>query len=160
MFVCTGNTCRSPMIEMILKDFIKSKKKIDNITVKSAGIDVMVGEPINPLAKRVLKENKIPITAKKSALLTPKMLKKSDLTICMTDGQKQVISGYLNVYSMTEVIGCCVNDPYNLGVDAYQNTCKQFLDNIKIIWKFIKPKYDKWRKQNDSNSERPRRSTI
>ena len=37
MFVCTGNTCRSPMAEYLLKDIIK-KADITDIKVTSAGL--------------------------------------------------------------------------------------------------------------------------
>ncbi|MDD4088381.1 MAG: low molecular weight protein arginine phosphatase, partial [Tissierellia bacterium] len=39
LFVCTGNTCRSPMAEGIFKDMLK-KNNIDNIIVSSAGLSV------------------------------------------------------------------------------------------------------------------------
>ena len=52
LFVCTGNTCRSPMAEAILKS-----KKIDGVEVKSAGIYAATGSEASAHAKKVLEDN-------------------------------------------------------------------------------------------------------
>lgn len=45
LFVCTGNICRSPMAEQMLKDFLR-KTGVDGVEVESAGTWAMVGENI------------------------------------------------------------------------------------------------------------------
>lgn len=50
LFVCTGNTCRSPMAEAILKS-----KKIDGLEVKSAGIYAATGSEASAHAKKYWK---------------------------------------------------------------------------------------------------------
>jgi protein-tyrosine-phosphatase len=60
LFVCTGNTCRSPMAEGLFKDMLK-KNNIDNIRVSSAGISVFPGEQANEKAIKALKEKGIDI---------------------------------------------------------------------------------------------------
>ena len=49
IFVCTGNTCRSPMAEAIYKNLDKET----DIKVFSRGLVVLFGEPINPKAEIV-----------------------------------------------------------------------------------------------------------
>ncbi|WP_272893746.1 low molecular weight protein arginine phosphatase [Heyndrickxia oleronia] len=54
LFICTGNTCRSPMAEAILKN-----KGIKGISVRSAGIFAMDGQHASIQTQQVLDENSI-----------------------------------------------------------------------------------------------------
>ncbi len=61
IFVCLGNICRSPMAEMIAKDFIK-KYKINNLIVDSCGTtNYHEGENMHYSTKQTLLKNKINI---------------------------------------------------------------------------------------------------
>ncbi|HHZ01170.1 MAG TPA: low molecular weight protein arginine phosphatase, partial [Tissierellia bacterium] len=62
LFVCTGNTCRSPMAEGLFKDMLR-KNNIENIKVSSAGLSVFPGEHVNEKAIRALKEKGIDISS-------------------------------------------------------------------------------------------------
>ena len=55
LFVCTGNTCRSPMAEVILKDKLL-QAGVKNVKVYSAGIRATVGSPMNEKTAQTLME--------------------------------------------------------------------------------------------------------
>ena len=55
LFVCTGNTCRSPMAEGIFRKMLE-EEKIENIECSSAGISAMTGDPVSENAVEAVKE--------------------------------------------------------------------------------------------------------
>lgn len=68
LFICHGNSCRSPMAEFILKDLaekrgIKSQFYIQSAATSTEEIWNGKGNPIYPPAKKVLKEHEIGTTA-------------------------------------------------------------------------------------------------
>lgn len=50
MFVCTGNVCRSPMGELLMRRYLSGT----SITVSSAGTHALVGHPIDPSSGRLM----------------------------------------------------------------------------------------------------------
>lgn len=87
LFVCTGNTCRSPMAEAILKS-----KDLDGIEVKSAGVFAVSGSEASPNAKAVLQENNIPENHR-SNIISEAEITWATYIFTMTEGHKRAIVG-------------------------------------------------------------------
>ncbi len=120
-FVCTGNTCRSPMAEALLRAEIK-KRKIKWWDVNSCGIFAEVGGTMSPNSRQVLLEIGISADKFTPKQLTQGVIEKSEAVICMTDKQKQILDGCGNVYCMKDICGYEIPDPYGCSVDVYRMT--------------------------------------
>lgn len=85
LFVCTGNTCRSPMAEALLRQ--KAGNRYD---VRSAGISALAGQPAAEPADQALAELNIPLKHR-SRPIDKSLVEWADLILTMTQHQKAVV---------------------------------------------------------------------
>lgn len=119
LFVCTGNTCRSPMAEFILRAKIK-RNKIRWWDVASCGINAETESGISANSKTALEDIGISVQKFRPRQLTQKLIEASTIVICMTETQKQVLEGCGHVFCMKDVCGYDIPDPYGCGVETYK----------------------------------------
>jgi protein-tyrosine phosphatase len=82
LFVCTGNICRSPIAERLLRH--RSAQLGLDLSVSSAGTRALNGKPMHPESVRVLQERGVDAADFFSRLLTPVMVSSSDLILGLT----------------------------------------------------------------------------
>lgn len=88
LFVCTGNTCRSPMAEHLFRKWAGSRTEWESA---SAGVAAMDGQPASAGAMRALAEKDLDLSAHRSRMLTGALIDEADLVVVMTQSHKQVV---------------------------------------------------------------------
>ena len=121
LFVCSGKTCRSPRAEAILRSKIK-EKKIKWWDVSSCGLFAEVGGTISPNSRQALEEIGLKADKFKPRQLSQSIMDRSYAVICMTEKQKQILEGCAKVYSVKDLCGFDVPDPYGQSIDVYRAT--------------------------------------
>ena len=129
LFVCAGNTCRSPMAEFILK------RKCPELKVSSAGVYAIDGQPMSEQAKVVLKAENYPeeeIARFESKKITGQDLKEDNTIFVMNAFLKNILENLgrrENVYLLARDD---IPDPFGQSVEDYQivkNMIEQAIEN-------------------------------
>ncbi|HET7657811.1 MAG TPA: low molecular weight protein arginine phosphatase [Bacillales bacterium] len=85
LFICTGNTCRSPMAEAVLR-----AKAGDRFDVRSAGVFAASGHPAAQAASQVLSSQGIEMNHR-STMLNEELIEWADVILTMTQNHKSVV---------------------------------------------------------------------
>lgn len=126
IFVCTGNTCRSPMAEGLLKHLLGSDCGWE---ISSAGVCAANGWPPGENAVAALREKGIDISRQRSKTLTPDLIEAADLLVTMTRGHRDAIlavspesEGKVFLLKSFGVAQCAADiyDPVGEALDVYR----------------------------------------
>ncbi len=144
LVVCTGNTCRSPMGEAILKKRFAEQlgcqiEELEDrgVTILSAGIAAMPGGRPSPQAVDVMKNFGVDISHHRSQPISHRLAQFADVILTMTKGHRDAINTqWPDVASRTRTLcrdGSDVSDPIGMPIDVYEATANQ-IDQNMIEW--------------------------
>jgi|694.fasta_scaffold00106_18 protein-tyrosine-phosphatase/tRNA A37 threonylcarbamoyladenosine synthetase subunit TsaC/SUA5/YrdC len=142
LLVCTGNTCRSPMAEVILRDklvqrFGSPQAAQQAAYVGSAGLSAFPGGPASIEAQAVVAQRGLSLQEHQSHSVTAHSLQQADLILTMTRAHRAGI-----VELMPEVAGKVhlvsggssdVSDPFG-GSEAVYSACAEQIDRFLDQW--------------------------
>lgn len=90
LFVCTGNTCRSPMAEVLARDIAKSAG-IADLEIRSAGVHTDPGLSASEGARRVVLPKGLSLEEHQSSVLTEELVEWADLILAMGPGHLSMV---------------------------------------------------------------------
>lgn len=129
LFVCSGNTCRSPLAEAVLKRMAEDAGRSD-IEVSSAGTQAWDGSPASDGSMLVGMERGLDLAAHRSRQLTTEMLEEADLVLVMAPShlaQAREMHPPANVHLLGGYVAgggnaSTVQDPFGGDLAAYRET--------------------------------------
>jgi len=141
VFVCTGNTCRSPMAELLMRAKLAEAigcplddLEENGVVVISAGIAAAPGCPPSSEAVVVMREQGLDLSRHEAQPLTEQLVRHADLILTMTHSHMQsIVERWPNAAERTRVLmpdRADVCDPIGQPIGAYRQCAAQITDGV------------------------------
>ena len=139
LFVCTGNICRSPLAEALLRRAVEGRGLA--VAVGSAGTGAWEGAPASEGAYLVALEHGLDLSAHRARLLSRDLVESSDLVLTMArhhrarvdelggTGRVQVLGEYAGLAAPDAEVG----DPFGGDLEIYRETFGQLEQLIEAV---------------------------
>lgn len=146
LFVCTGNTCRSPLAEGIFRQLVDGRDDI--VSHGSAGVSAIEGDRISPETAAELKRRAADLVNFRSRSVTEEMLREVSYVFAMTGAHLDMLvrsfpeyaEKYYLVCDFIELnghVGVDVPDPIGMGARAYKHVAEVLEQALPTLIEFI-----------------------
>ena len=132
VFICTGNTCRSPMAQGLFQKLL-AERGIDSITCDSAGLFAAEGEPAALNAVIAAEELGADLSQHRSKTLPPELLQTTDLFVVMMPNHAGVLKSTGVPEERIRVLGGGIGDPYGGDIELYRASRDQIYNALQQL---------------------------
>ena len=145
LFVCTGNTCRSPLAEVALR--LTLDPDGDRVRVHSAGTAALEGQPAAEYSVEIATREGADLTSHRATRLTPEMLRAADAVLVMERSHLGAVVALGAEEEKTHVLSewpapgepeLPVSDPFGGSFEAYEECWRRMRRHIERITPHIR----------------------
>jgi len=145
LLVCTGNVCRSPMAEGLLRHMLRGR---DDIQIVSAGLGALDGLHVTDVAAEVLAEFGIDISSHRSQSLNNDLVQQADFIFVMTRQHQDALQTLFPFAAEKTFLvrefeesrtaeNRDITDPIGQPIDVYRRTRDEIRDALPSLIVFI-----------------------
>ncbi len=149
IFLCTGNICRSPMGEALLKKAFENENDalLQNLEIISAGTSTVDGMPPSANSVEALRRIDVDISDYRSSYLTQEMVDEAFAIFAMASSHIDILKAHYKnlperVFTVMQMIEGSnrvdVPDPYGCGIDEYLDVRDDVAYATSFIVKYLK----------------------
>ncbi len=121
LFVCTGNTCRSPMAACLMNHLCQ-KNGLTDVRAISAGVDAWDGQPASTGAQHAMSRRGLSLSQHRSQSVTQALLDSADLIFCVSRRHGEALIRRFDKVPPIRCFSPEIPDPFG-GSDAIYEAC-------------------------------------
>ncbi len=140
LFVCTGNTCRSPLAALALRSELGDEASA--VSIQSAGTSATVGQPASEGSRRVAAAEGLDLSGHRARPVTPELLRRADLILVMSTSHRSAVLALGAPAERVQVVsewpapgepGLPVFDPFGASLEAYEECWRRLQQHARRI---------------------------
>lgn len=140
LFVCTGNTCRSPLAEGLARRLV-AERGVADMTIGSAGTSAWDGAPASDGSLLVAMEHDLDLSAHRTRQLTKELVAEADLILTMGPHHLERVEALggsgkaylLHGYATHGDSQAAVSDPFGGDLDVYRATYQELDQTLRRV---------------------------